>query len=859
MKDPYFLPKPKIVHYENKGYIISEKSRLITNLSGEHSFIIDHFKKRLTELGLIFQLKQEYIEDKYKLLNYTDFILKCKDSFTEAIYNDIIKKEKYKEQGYLICSSHQQILIEAPSSQGLFYGIQLFCQVLNSNDNRSDFNNLIVLDYPSLLIRGVSDDISRGQAANVENLKKFIRELSRFKINHYYLVYMQEMFHFNNHPDIGKNRGRYTKQDIVELTQYANHHFVELIPVFNANGHWENILHQSNYWKYGEFPASNSLNIANEEIYILIDEMISEISKAFTSKYFHMGSDESWDVGKGASKDYVNEVGIAQAYLTHYKRVYDIVKKYGYEKVIIYHDILYKYEDVLQGLPKDMIIMYWRYNTKAKHPIIDKIRKFGLPFMVSPSIMDYNRLIPSFTKAEKNLINIARYGLDRGCIGLINSSWGDLRNKEIRENRIYGFSITAEIAWNPEKAQRIKIVWKAFLMHFFGKLDSRLEKVFAFFRQITDKKLLNVREDLYYNHFFSHPYAKNTKKYKKTRNTKGFIELIAELEEIITICKEIIETIPRNTNNIKVLIFLAKHLRFYCRKRLNSQEITPLKLKKLKNNYKKELIRKISLLKVELGELYHDYKELWHYCARPNCFETLQQRYKGLIRFYEEKIKQITKGIDWRDPFIPSETIYLDKPHFHEIHTTYYRKIINISEEIKSAKIQIIAGTFANIYVNGQKIGYIITRHTLNYILLENNILIFDLKPYLKDGDNLIAIENIDYSGGVTPLNIYGEISFNSRKSIQIKTDKSWEANCDFKKKWNEDLEVDNTWKQVKSFGSPPKATGTLTYPDFENNIRSMHDDLVVFLNSVIGFIPKRLFWLLKIAINYIAKHDIIE
>ncbi len=36
-------------------------------------------------------------------------------------------------------------------------------------------------------------------------------------INHYYLVYMQDMFKFEDHPEIGKGRGGYSKEEIKDL------------------------------------------------------------------------------------------------------------------------------------------------------------------------------------------------------------------------------------------------------------------------------------------------------------------------------------------------------------------------------------------------------------------------------------------------------------------------------------------------------------------------------------------------------------------------------------------------------------------------------------------------------------------
>jgi len=392
----------------------------------------------------------------------------CEKFFPLLDLNIVKRNQNAIEQGYFLFSEDSTLYLKADSLQGIYYGIQTIIQLLNSTNSRNLLKQVAIIDYPRLKIRGVSDDISRGQAATVENLKKFIKTLSHFKINHYYLVYMQDMFKFEKYPDIGKGRGAYSKAEIKELFNYAKKHFVELIPIFQTIGHWENILHDENYWDYGEFPGSNSLNI--------LDNMIEELREVFKSEYFHIGADESWDVGKGASKAYVNKIGISQAYLKHYKKVHEIVKKHGYTKIIIYHDILYKHKEVLAGLPEDMIVMYWKYNTKDKHPIVDKIKEFKLPLVVSPSIIDYNRIFPSFLHSEKNITNLIKYGYKNGAIGEITSSWGDYNNKEIRENRIYGFIYSAQIGWDPVREMNFLIFWKSALIHFFGIDDARLLK-----------------------------------------------------------------------------------------------------------------------------------------------------------------------------------------------------------------------------------------------------------------------------------------------------------------------------------------------------------------------------------------------
>ncbi|MFW9879078.1 MAG: family 20 glycosylhydrolase, partial [Candidatus Thorarchaeota archaeon] len=307
----FLIPQPRYIKFENFQKLkISENSTIFTDLKSENFFIIEQFQNKLEDFGLKTRLK---IQDVADINDYPDLnsILENKRTyFPENLLNRIKKEQKFIDQGYILICIESKILIEAISTQGIFYGVQSLIQLLNSSQDKLSINKIRMLDFPALRIRGVSDDISRGQAPTIDNLKKFIKELSHFKINQYYLVYMQDMFRYTNHPEIGKNRGCYSKEEIRELYKYAKKYFIELIPIFQTLGHWENILSHPDYWKYGEFPGSNSLNLANEEIYELLDEMIGDLSEGFKSDYFHIGVDESWDVGKVASKNYVDEISL---------------------------------------------------------------------------------------------------------------------------------------------------------------------------------------------------------------------------------------------------------------------------------------------------------------------------------------------------------------------------------------------------------------------------------------------------------------------------------------------------------------------------------------------------------------------
>ena len=97
--------------------------------------------------------------------------------------------------------------------------------------------------------------------------------LARYKLN-VYSPYIEDMFAFTRHPLIGKGLGALTAKEVKELDAYARQYHVEMIPVFETLGHWENILAIPEYAGYGEFPGAHTLNVSDERVYKLLDEMI---------------------------------------------------------------------------------------------------------------------------------------------------------------------------------------------------------------------------------------------------------------------------------------------------------------------------------------------------------------------------------------------------------------------------------------------------------------------------------------------------------------------------------------------------------------------------------------------------------
>ncbi|MFH1068849.1 MAG: glycoside hydrolase family 20 zincin-like fold domain-containing protein, partial [Candidatus Glassbacteria bacterium] len=85
--------------------------------------------------------------------------------------------------GYTLEVDSAGARIEAPSEAGRFYGLMTLAQVFGRDSSGVYVPGLSVKDRPALGLRGVSDDLSRGQISTLDDLKALVRLLARYKLN----------------------------------------------------------------------------------------------------------------------------------------------------------------------------------------------------------------------------------------------------------------------------------------------------------------------------------------------------------------------------------------------------------------------------------------------------------------------------------------------------------------------------------------------------------------------------------------------------------------------------------------------------------------------------------------------------
>jgi hexosaminidase len=92
-----------------------------------------------------------------------------------------LKADSIGDQGYLLFSDKTHLIVAANTGQGLFYGVQTLRQLLREDDGKLICPPVSIRDLPSMELRGVQNDISRGPALTEEYLRYQIRILAGFK------------------------------------------------------------------------------------------------------------------------------------------------------------------------------------------------------------------------------------------------------------------------------------------------------------------------------------------------------------------------------------------------------------------------------------------------------------------------------------------------------------------------------------------------------------------------------------------------------------------------------------------------------------------------------------------------------
>jgi hypothetical protein len=329
-----------------------------------------------------------------------------------------------QSEGYILVIEAQQASIVAASGSGIFYGVQTLKQLLPLPGAARELPTGTVRDWPAMRYRGVQDDLSRGPVPTLAFQKHQIRVFAAFKAN-IYSPYFEHTLLYLNQPLAAPVGGALTPSEAKELVAYARQYHVTILPEQEAFGHLHHVLKYELYQDAAETPHGHVLAPGQSATLPLIKDWFTQIAAEFPSPFIHIGADETWDLGRGRTREQVEAQGYGPVYVAFLKQIYDELAPL-HRRLLFWGDIGGADPAAVAGLPKDMIAVPWNYwDSTGFDKMIEPFSKAGIETWVASGDANWNQVFPESKTALWNIQGFLRDGQRLGSTGAINTVWND--------------------------------------------------------------------------------------------------------------------------------------------------------------------------------------------------------------------------------------------------------------------------------------------------------------------------------------------------------------------------------------------------------------------------------------------------
>lgn len=217
------------------------------------------------------------------------------------VLDDTMKEEEHQ------ISIDESIMISGGSYKAISAAMTSILHLLEKNGEDILFPLVKIRDFPDATYRGLMIDLAR-RWHTIETLKKLIDLSAFYKLNYMQLHLTDDQsftFPSKAYPKLATKDRHYSKEELVDLVNYAEQRGITLIPEIDIPGHSKKIIETypeifspkikewgKNMW--GGDAINNVINIGSEEVYSALEILLDEVIEVFhTSPYIHIGADEA--------------------------------------------------------------------------------------------------------------------------------------------------------------------------------------------------------------------------------------------------------------------------------------------------------------------------------------------------------------------------------------------------------------------------------------------------------------------------------------------------------------------------------------------------------------------------------------
>jgi hypothetical protein len=552
------------------------------------------------------------------------------------------------EEGYVIVANADRVIVAGNTVTGTFYGLQSLKQLVRGNAATAAIPAVKIVDWPTMRWRGVSDDISRGPVPTVDYIKRQIRTLAFFKMN-MHSFYMEHTFASDTHPLIGPEGGSLTPAEIRELVAYARKYHVELVPEQQTFGHLHKALRLEKYAELAETPYGDVLSPQQPGSYKLVADWYKELNELFPGQFFHIGEDETFELGEGQSREAAKTKGVGAVYFEHLNRIRDLLKPYN-RRLMFWGDIALNHPDLIGNIPKDMIVMNWQYGARDDFDAsIKPFKDAGLEQFVCPGAQTWNQIFPNLDAATKNIVNFIRDGQKAGATGMMNTTWDD-DGESLFEMSWYAIVLGGAAAWQ-EGALDINRFDRDFDWAFFRNEGDQFVKAERALGSVNTLLSAGTSDELFWRDPFTTQFQNQARNFaERVRKMRLTVEDAAEsLTRNQSLAK-------RNASAVASMKFAARRFDHLGRRYEMMQKFSDqyweaylnlgdrTKVRRLRY-YTGAIYNNLREMAEELAILKDEYRRQWLAENRPYWLESVLARYDQMISIWLTKSRAMDEAL----------------------------------------------------------------------------------------------------------------------------------------------------------------------------------------------------------------------
>lgn len=540
-----------------------------------------------------------------------------------------------------------------------------------------DFNNNFEIKInSSFKDLSIMVDVARNYPLKVETFKKLIRYMALLGYSTL-KIYLEDLLEVNNEPYFGYLRGRYSKEEIKEIVNYADLFKIEVMPYIQTLAHLNQIKRWCVYRDH--FDIDDILLVDDERTYTLIDNMLETISESFTSKRINIGMDEAYLLGRGKYLDkngYEKRVNI---FKKHLSKVLSLTSKYNLDVEMwgdmFFNNSSYAYDNLsVEDLNKvnNLKLVYWDYeykDIKEFQSLIKLHKKVSDKVSTAGGSWKWLGLAPNNKYAIAANINFMKASLKENIEEYTLTCWGD----------------------NGSSASIFSILPTLFAVANFSfyQGNKKIDYLFKDIFKISFKDFLYV--DKVNNVTINDPLnAKNniSRIYLYNDLLLGTYNSLIDKDQISTykVIKKKLNKLSKNNS----FNYIFKTLFEFCRVLILKVDIMDeLRVAYQDNNKEKlnEILIKLNKLKTTFDKFYFALYEQYHLEAKGNGFDVIDIRLGGVLQRIKTTIRKINDYLKYGTKIDELEEIMLD--FYGNVYSYFHPNDIVDNSYIKISSINV--------------------------------------------------------------------------------------------------------------------------------------------------------------------------